>query len=163
MPMAIFRITQVDGQDTDVGPDPYIQMGFYSHGLVGTSRYANEPVHLIAAARRSGYPGMRWMLLEASRLRIGAVLHTESYDFMIASGQLVNFKVIGSVGMQVLNATINVQSATSVTGGSSWHALQRYQVTREADKDEGIVDDVRNLRGRKLAGRIGGWVWDQFF
>jgi hypothetical protein len=162
MSLAFFRITQVDGQATSTGPDPFIDVGYYSNGQVGTARYANEPVHLIAAPRKNGYPGMRWIMLETSRLRIGAILHTETFDLMITSGQLVHCKVVDPGGVRLYTVSINVQGATSAAGGSLWYALDRAQVTREAD-DPGLLSDLWHMRGRKLARRAGSWLWDQFF
>jgi hypothetical protein len=163
LPLAIFRISQVDGQDTGPLQDPYIHVGYSSQDRVGTSAYANEPVHLIAARRRNGYPFMRWMLLETSRLRLGAILHTERSDFMIASGHLVGTRVISPAEAQILTVTVNVQSAVSVGGGGMWNVLQRQHVTSEGRDDEELVDDLRHLRGRKVAVRAAKWAWDRFF
>ena len=161
MSLAILRLTQVDGQETTTVQDPYIQAGFYSDGPLGTPAYKNEPIHVIAVPRKSRYPLMRWMLLEASRLHIGAILHTERFTVMIADGQLADAKLVGPTGGEIFFVTINVQSALNVAGGGSWYLLQRSGVTTEPD-DEGIVDDLENLRGRKLAGRAAKWVWDKY-
>ena len=162
MSLAIFRITQVDGQDTTTVQDPYIQVGYYSHGVLGTRGYNNEPIHLVAVPRKSGYPYMRWLVLGTSRLHIGAVLHTERFDVMIATGQLVDFNAIGPAGAQVYSASINVQKAMSIAGGGMWYQLQRSQVTKDPD-DEGVVDDILHQRVRKLAGRGARWIWNKFF
>ena len=161
MPLAIFRITKVAGTISSLAEDPFIQVNYFSAGKVGTPQYRNEAIHVLAAPRRSGYPGMRWLLLVTSQLQISAILHTEHYDLLLENGQLTDFKTFGPAGMHIFTVSINVHTAGSVTGGAMWFALQQSQVTREPD-EEGITDDLLALRGRKLAGRVAGWVWDKF-
>ena len=162
MPLSIFRISKVEERETTSAEDPYIHLGYYSNGSVGTSRYANEPVYLVAAERSNGYPGMRWMLLVASRQRIAAAFHTEQFDFY-AIGRLTDYKAVGPAGMRIFTVTMNVEAANRADGGITWKVLQQAQVTQEAEPEEdGLLKDIWNLRGRKLVRRGAGWLWDQF-
>jgi hypothetical protein len=159
--LAIFRVIQIAGKDTSLAEDPFIDCGFYSSGPVGAANYKNEPVHLIVIPRRSGYPGQRWVQLQAAKVHIEAVLHTETYDFFVLDGQIADFKVTGPTGAHLLDVTLSVQSASTVPGGSSWRVLNASKATQDEEEDPGLASDIWNRRGKKLARRAGSWLWNK--
>jgi hypothetical protein len=152
--LAFLRVTQVNGKDTSDDQDPYLTAGFYSQGRIGTSGYANEPIHFLAPPYNYYYPGMRWAALHGSKTPISIALFTEQYN-LFATGRIADLKLTGGGGVSIYHMTMNVDRSSSLAGGMTWRLL-----SSEKPDDSLTFEDFTKLRGRKIARKGAAKIWE---